>query len=129
MAAPSSNATDKHDPTRHLQLQLAIEDIFAGVAKGLGRDCVLVCDRGTMDGKAYLTEAQWLQMLDELSLLPERLRDRRYEAVVHLVTAADGAEAFYTLANNKARSETAEEAKAMDLRSQQVCGFTSLDLR
>jgi predicted ATPase len=103
-----------------LQLQLAVEDIFAGVAKGLGKDCVLVCDRGTMDGKAYLTEPQWLQMLDELSLLPERLRDRRYDAVVHLVTAADGAEAFYTLANNKARSETAEQAKTMDMQTQQV---------
>ena len=32
-----------------------------------------------------------------------QLRDQRYEAVVHLVTAAIGAERFYTLENNKAR--------------------------
>lgn len=29
----------------------------------------------------------------------------RYDAVFHLVTAADGAEEFYSLTNNKARSE------------------------
>ena len=42
------------------------------------------------------------------------MRDRRYEAVVHLVTAADGAEQFYTSANNEARYETVEEAVALD---------------
>jgi CYTH domain-containing protein len=42
------------------------------------------------------------------------LRDRRYDAVVHLVTAADGAEAFYSTANNTARSETPAQARALD---------------
>jgi hypothetical protein len=35
--------------------------------------------------------------------------DRRYDGVFHLVTAAIGAEKFYTLANNTARSETPEQ--------------------
>jgi hypothetical protein len=34
------------------------------------------------------------------------LRDKRYEAVVHLVSAADGAESFYSDLSNKARYET-----------------------
>lgn len=38
------------------------------------------------------------------------LRDQRYDAVVHLVTAADGAENFYTLANNEVRTESIEQA-------------------
>ena len=37
-----------------------------------------------------------------------------YDAVFHLVTAAKGAQEFYTLANNQARTETAEQAAAMD---------------
>ena len=41
------------------------------------------------------------------------LRDQ-YDAVFHLVTAAKGAEEFYTNANNAARIETVEEAAAMD---------------
>jgi CYTH domain-containing protein len=41
------------------------------------------------------------------------LRDH-YDAVFHLVTAAKGAEAFYTTANNAARTETPAEAAALD---------------
>ena len=41
------------------------------------------------------------------------MRDRRYEAVLHLVTAADGAEKFYNF-ENEARSESIEESKALD---------------
>lgn len=33
------------------------------------------------------------------------MRDRRYDAVVHLVTAADGVPEFYTCENNAARYE------------------------
>ena len=36
------------------------------------------------------------------------LRENRYNAVLHLVTAADGAEEFYSKANNAARFENAE---------------------
>jgi hypothetical protein len=36
--------------------------------------------------------------------------------VLHLVTAASGAEAFYTNANNTARRETADEARDLDSR-------------
>ena len=34
--------------------------------------------------------------------------------VLHLVTAAHGAEEFYTTTNNEARTETVEEAQALD---------------
>lgn len=40
----------------------------------------------------------------------------RYDLVLHLVTAADGAEHAYTLSNNPARTESAEEARALDAR-------------
>ncbi len=33
------------------------------------------------------------------------LRDKRYDSVIFMVTAADGAEEHYTLSNNIARSE------------------------
>ena len=41
--------------------------------------------------------------MEEFNWTIPQLRDQRYEAVVHLVTAAIGAERFYTLENNKAR--------------------------
>ena len=37
-----------------------------------------------------------------------------YDMVLHLVSAADGAEKFYTTENNAARIETPEEARALD---------------
>ncbi len=39
------------------------------------------------------------------------LRDLRYEGVIHLVTAADGAEDFYETETNEARYEGLEQAK------------------
>ncbi len=56
------------------------------------------------------------QVLEEFNWTIPQLRDQRYEAVVHLVTAAIGAERFYTLENNKARMESRPEAIALDGR-------------
>jgi hypothetical protein len=36
--------------------------------------------------------------------------------VIHMITAADGAEQYYTLSNNDARSESIEEARDIDKR-------------
>lgn len=49
----------------------------------------------------------------ELGCSEVELRDE-YDAVFHLVTAAKGAEKFYTTANNAARTETVEQAAALD---------------
>ena len=42
---------------------------------------------------------------------------KKYDAVFHLVTAANGAEEFYTLSNNSARKETLEEAQILDKKT------------
>ena len=75
---------------------------------------LIVCDRGTMDGKSYFeSESEFYKTLKQLNLKEDTLRDD-YDAVFHLVTAAKGAEEFYTLSNNKARTETVEEAIEKD---------------
>ena len=60
---------------------------------------VILCDRGVMDGSAYMNALNWQALLDEMSLNTVILRDRRYDAIIHLVTAADGAPEFYNLDN------------------------------
>ena len=55
-------------------------------------------------------------MLHEYGYTETEARDR-YDAIFHLVTAADGAEESYTLANNKARTETPEQARIADLKT------------
>lgn len=101
-----------------LRLQLALEEAMEDLANQSGRErCVLLMDRGAMDGKAYMSDAQWELMLEELKLTPIMLRDQRYDAILHLVTAADGAESFYTLANNEVRIETPQEARDKDAKT------------
>ena len=52
-----------------------------------------------MDGQAYVNEDVWQAILDETGWSTIQLRDKRYEAVVHLMTAAEGAEEFYIQSN------------------------------
>ncbi len=76
---------------------MSFEDQFTNYARKTNQDCVILCDRGLMDGSAYMSNESWLRLLDEVHLDPISARDARYDAVFHLVTAADGASKFYTL--------------------------------
>lgn len=97
-----------------MQLQLAKEKIFAQGAATMDAEKVLiVCDRGALDNKAYMSDLEFAQVLESLGCNEVELRDN-YDAVFHLVTAAKGAEQFYTTANNAARTETVEQAAALD---------------
>lgn len=95
-------------------LQSEKERIFEEAAKGMGCEKVLiVCDRGLLDGKTYMTEKDFKNMLKGFRTNEVKIRDN-YDAVFHLVTAAKGAEEFYTYANNAARTETVEQAAIQD---------------
>ena len=97
-----------------MKSQMTLEDIFLETAIESDRPTVILCDRGVMDGMAYTTNEVWQALLDDTHWSTIQLRDRRYEAVIHMVTAANGAAKFYTSANNEARYETVEEACALD---------------
>ena len=113
--APWTCETDIDFQTAILKLQLAKEEIFEEVAQHLydAQKVLIVCDRGTLDGKAYIEKHNFDKILNNLHLTETQLKDS-YDAVFHLVTAAKGASEFYTLANNSARTETIEEAIAND---------------
>lgn len=99
---------------RLTQLMLAKEEVFTEVAKTFEADKVLiVCDRGALDNRAYMNDEEFRYVLEQLNTSEVELRDH-YDAVFHLVTAAKGAEQFYTYANNAARYETVEEAARVD---------------
>ena len=100
--------------TALMKLQLEREKIYEEAAKTSKSDKILiVCDRGIMDSKAYLSNLDFSTVLNELNKNEIELRDN-YDAVFHLVTAAKGAEEFYTIENNSARSETSTEAVLAD---------------
>jgi CYTH domain-containing protein/predicted ATPase len=103
-----------------LRVMMALEDAFHALARSSGRPSIILCDRGVMDAAAYLPADAWTALLDEHDWTTVGLRDKRYEAVFHLVTAADGAEAFYTTANNAVRTETPEQARLLDARTREA---------
>ena len=98
-----------------LQEQLGLEDKFTQIAQTVKEPAVIVCDRGAMDISAYMNADMWNDITGRVGTsTPELLG--RYDAVLHLVSAADGAEEFYTVANNKERSEGLEKARIVDKR-------------
>lgn len=120
-----------------VEVQLAMEKAIVQMAKNSlvsrstdafpPRGAVVLLDRGCADYKAYCDQTTWTEVLETLGTTTGRLRDRRYDLVVHLVTAANGAEQFYTLVQAEgqdsefsARTETAEEARALDIKTQQA---------
>ncbi|EFP04653.1 hypothetical protein CRE_31207 [Caenorhabditis remanei] len=78
---------------------------------------LIICDRGAMDPSAYCSADNWINMLDELQLNQVDLLSSRYDQVVHLVTAAIGAEEHYTLENNEARNENLQHAVDLDRKT------------
>lgn len=114
-----SGISFKDIPTRRFQelifkRQLNKEDTVRDVLDDFQKDVVILYDRGLMDGKAYITEKEFSNILARNNYTQNQALDR-YDAVFHLITAADGAEEFYTLENNKARSESAEQARELDM--------------
>ena len=87
-----------------LEIQLALEDKFQRMAQECTEPCLIVCDRGAMDISAYMEPEIWNSITRAVGTSTSELR-QRYDAVLHLVSAADGAEQYYTTANNAQRYE------------------------
>lgn len=113
---------------RILGMQMAYRKEFLSLAKYFNGPSIIIYDRGPMDGAAYMPLEDFEKMMREENLTLHDVRDS-FDGVIHLVTAADGAEEYYTLENNKARRETPEEARALDVRTQNVwCGHPHMKI-
>lgn len=91
-----------------LETQLALENQFMQLAKVCEKPVLIVCDRGAMDISAYIKPEEWDEITRMAGTNSEALR-QSYDAVLHLVSAADGAEQYYTTATNATRYEQANE--------------------
>ena len=91
-----------------LETQLALENSFMRLAETCTKPSFVVCDRGTLDISAYISPEMWQELCQKCDTSTNELRSR-YDAVLHLVSAADGAEQYYTTATNSTRYEQANE--------------------
>lgn len=91
-----------------LETQLALENQFMRLAEVCEDPVLIVCDRGAMDISAYIKPEEWEEITHMAGTNSNALRES-YDAVLHLVSAADGAEQYYTTATNATRYEQANE--------------------
>jgi predicted ATPase len=117
-----------------MRLQLAVERSLTRIAASTGRPSIIIFDRGLLDPKGYMDEATWARVLNELDStytdtgsvkkgVTESYLLNRYDGVLHMVTAADGATEYYKYGTVKddsgnvvIRRETPEQAVALDLK-------------
>lgn len=108
-----------------LDKQLSKEKLYEELPKYFPKDKIIIfCDRGIMDSCAYVKKETFNELLQKRGL---SFSDAyaHYDAVLHLVTAADGAEKFYEwndpskedVGNNAARFESPEEARIKDKKT------------
>lgn len=101
-----------------LALQDQFEESFSRLASTVG-PAVIILDRGLMDIAGFVSDDMFEAILSHRKGGVHAHRDM-YDAVVHIVTAADGAEEFYSLDNNVARTETIEQAREIDRNLRRV---------
>ncbi len=94
--------------------QLAAEEAAEKRAQeSTAKKVLILCDRGLLDSRAYVSAVEFAQYAGAYGFTEAKIRNR-YDAVLHMVTAADGAENAYTLRNNAARAEDAQQARELD---------------
>lgn len=100
------------------QMQISLETYFETIASLQNKKVLLVTDRGVCDNFVYCSPENKQSLLATENWSMNYLCNERYDMVLHLVTAANGAEEFYNLVNNSARWESRELAVTMDNKGQ-----------
>ena len=96
--------------------QLHKEKLALKAAEAVPEPNVLVVyDRALLDDKAYITDEEFEQVISKFGLSTQTAM-AKYDAVIHLVTCAKGAEFAYNLGNT-ARTESLDHAVEMDDRT------------
>lgn len=94
--------------------QLHKERLALRAAQAVPEPNVLVIyDRALLDDKAYITDEEFEQVVSKFDGLTTEAVLAKYDAVIHLVTCAKGAEFAYNLGNN-ARTESLDHAVELD---------------
>ena len=97
------------------ETQLKNENSLIKKAETLDKKrAVLIFDRGLLDNRAYVSSDYFNLYSGKFNLNEDKIRNR-YDAVFHLVTAADGAPGYYNADNNSVRCESIEKAKELDI--------------
>ncbi|KAK9876990.1 hypothetical protein WA026_016019 [Henosepilachna vigintioctopunctata] len=100
-----------------LKTMIQIENTFFELGRTSSRNCLIICDRGTMDASAFISKGKWENIMRENDWNNVELRDNRYNQIIHMVSAAHGAEEFYSTEDHSCRSEDVEGARYLDSKA------------
>ena len=111
--APTTCNSVKSFQSILFDLQVQKEKAFdEAVSKIDDEKFIIFYDRGLVDGGAYLSDEEFIDLLKEKGTDVETIYSR-YDAVISLETHED----YYSTNNNEARTETPEEAKRTNERT------------
>jgi len=96
---------------------MALEETYFSMAEKCTQNVLIIADRGVMDASAFISRENWERILTKLNLEDIEISDNRYHQVVHMQSAALGAEKFYTTEDHAARFEGLELARERDRRA------------
>ena len=99
-----------------MQIDLENRFIELGTSRNEEKPVIFLIERGIMDNYVFLMKSNlWQTLLDDLGTKPIMLRDKRYDAVFHLVSSAEGLEDVFE-ANMKERKTflQVEEARKLE---------------
>ncbi|XP_076232041.1 TRPL translocation defect 14 isoform X2 [Calliopsis andreniformis] len=100
-----------------LRTMIQIENTFFQLGESCSRNCLIICDRGAMDASAFISKDKWELMMASNGWNNVELRDNRYNQIIHMVSAANGAEEFYSMEDHACRSENVELARELDYKA------------
>ncbi|KAI5638503.1 AAA domain-containing protein [Phthorimaea operculella] len=100
-----------------LKTMIQIENTFFELGRTCQRNCLIICDRGAMDASAFISKEKWEAIMASNNWNSVELRDNRYNQIVHCVSAANGAEEFYSTEDHASRSEGVELARELDYKA------------
>lgn len=102
---------------KRIRLQNDVENFFDEIAlNGSNGDIFKVVSGGALDHLVGLSEKEVSTLIEENGFNLNFLCRERYDLVVHLVTAAAGAEDHFITKEGAPRSQTLEEAREADLK-------------
>ena len=100
-----------------LRTMIQIENTFFQLGDSCSRNCLIICDRGAMDASAFISKDKWELMMASNGWNNVELRDNRYNQIIHMVSAANGAEEFYSTEDHACRSEGVVVARELDYKA------------
>lgn len=102
--------------TAVMSMQLGAENACLEYAARCSEPCVVICDRGCLDGAAYLTSEQFDSICRNAGTTRGALL-ARYDAVIHMESAAVRDMSDYQFETNAQRLEMPSEAVTIDGRN------------